>query len=104
MNTLFKHPVPTPLGLLTLFATDTGLTRILLPGDPATVPEARQGAKHPILEQAGRELTAWFAGTRREFDLPVDVVGSSWQRSVWNAVSTLVVNQVLSCVPVSASV
>lgn len=38
----------------------------------------------PLLVEARRQLTEYFAGSRRDFDLPVRPMGSDWQRSVWD--------------------
>lgn len=37
----------------------------------------------PLLVEAVRQLTAYFAGELTEFDLPVDPPGTPFQRSVW---------------------
>ncbi|MDQ0735193.1 methylated-DNA--[protein]-cysteine S-methyltransferase [Arthrobacter agilis] len=38
-----------------------------------------------ILQQAEAELGEYFAGLRRAFDVPVDLRGTVFQRSVWSA-------------------
>ena len=38
---------------------------------------------HPVLVEAVRQLTAYFAGDLKEFDLPVAPAGSDFQRRVW---------------------
>ena len=37
----------------------------------------------------GGELDAYFAGERREFDLELDLVGTNFQRRVWEALLTI---------------
>lgn len=32
-----------------------------------------------------RQLDEYFAGERREFDLELDLIGTEWERRVWNA-------------------
>ncbi len=39
----------------------------------------------PVIEQAKRQLADYFAGSRRHFELPLLMVGSDFQRSVWHA-------------------
>jgi methylated-DNA-[protein]-cysteine S-methyltransferase len=41
--------------------------------------------KHPILLETEKQLREYFAGTRREFALPLDFVGSDFNRKVWEA-------------------
>ncbi|MFY7992610.1 MAG: methylated-DNA--[protein]-cysteine S-methyltransferase, partial [Bacteriovoracaceae bacterium] len=37
-----------------------------------------------ILKQAKKELEEYFSGKRRNFDIPLDVDGSDFQKKVWN--------------------
>jgi O-6-methylguanine DNA methyltransferase len=37
----------------------------------------------PLLDRLADELTEYFAGTRREFDVPIDMPGSEFQERVW---------------------
>ena len=37
----------------------------------------------PLLQEAARQLRAYFAGARRDFDLPLKPHGSDFQRAVW---------------------
>jgi len=45
--------------------------------------------EHPILCQAQTELAEWFAGQRREFDVPLAPQGTPFQRTVWDALLAL---------------
>ncbi len=38
----------------------------------------------PLLAEAIRQLTAYFEGTLRDFDLPLAPVGTPFQRAVWD--------------------
>ena len=81
-----------PVGRLTLVATDEGVAGILWPGDrPSRVRlnvEAEDDA-HPVLVEAERQLEEYFAGRRREFALTLDVSGTAFQRKVWSALRTI---------------
>ncbi len=39
---------------------------------------------HPVLAEARRQLTAYFARELKEFDLPLAPAGSEFQRRVWD--------------------
>ena len=39
---------------------------------------------HPHLTRAEKELAEYFAGERREFDIPLHVPGTPFQTRVWN--------------------
>lgn len=57
--------IDSPIGPLSLTATDTGLTRIDFGGP--------EGAPSPLLLDAARQLAEFFAGERRLFDVPLDL-------------------------------
>jgi methylated-DNA-[protein]-cysteine S-methyltransferase len=65
----------TPIGRLTLAASDQGLTRATprRPGTPPHPGTPSSPAERRWLDQARRELDEYFAGARREFDVPVDL-------------------------------
>ena len=83
-HTLF----PSPVGDLTLVASDTGLVAILWQDDdPARVRLAAREVRtdHPILAMAQAQLTDYFAGARRAFTVPLDVRGTPFQQMIWAA-------------------
>lgn len=55
-----------------------------------TAPELR------ILAHAKRQLEDYFAGSRKEFDLPLDVEGTPFQKRVWNVLARIPYGKTLS--------
>jgi methylated-DNA-[protein]-cysteine S-methyltransferase len=77
-----------PLGRLTLVASNDGLAAILWPNDsPGRVPLHLEGERddHPILVETARQLGDYFAGRRKVFTVKLDVAGTAFQRQVWGA-------------------
>jgi methylated-DNA-[protein]-cysteine S-methyltransferase len=68
----------TPLGGLRLHAHAGLLTAIDFDAQP-------RGTRAPdaVLDQAERQLSEYFDGTRTEFDLPLASEGSEFQKKVW---------------------
>ncbi|MGD2050917.1 MAG: methylated-DNA--[protein]-cysteine S-methyltransferase [Acidimicrobiia bacterium] len=82
--------LPSPVGDLTVVATDRGIRAVLWPGDddsrvplPETVPDPER--RHPVLAAAATQLTEYFEGTRTTFDLPLDLRGTDFQEASWRA-------------------
>lgn len=77
-----------PLGTMLLAATDRGLAGVWFEGQRHG-PDSRgwrEDAQHPVLRAAVAQLTAYFAGERTTFDLPLDLrAGTAFQQSVWDA-------------------
>lgn len=42
-----------------------------------------------LLRRTAEELDEYFAGTRKGFDIPVQLVGTDFQRRIWNALLTI---------------
>jgi len=85
MTYAFKT-MPSPVGTLTLIASDRGLAAILWENDDPD--RVRLGAReergdHPVLVETARQLTQYFAGERWSFDLPLDFHGTDFQKRVW---------------------
>jgi methylated-DNA-[protein]-cysteine S-methyltransferase len=79
-----------PVGPLLLAATHDGLSHLLF--DRGTKPphdwlqdNGTHGQASRWLTQAGHQLTEYFAGTRRDFDIPLAATGTPFQRSVWQS-------------------
>jgi methylated-DNA-[protein]-cysteine S-methyltransferase len=84
--------IPSPVGALTLVASDAGLVAILWENDrPGRVRLGRLEAAphHPVLIETTRQLRDYFAGERTRFDLPLDFRGTDFQKSVWAALLTI---------------
>jgi methylated-DNA-[protein]-cysteine S-methyltransferase len=115
----FSRPFASPVGRLRLIASDTGLAAILWENDkPGRVPLANlvpdatatvmaDGSEphaHPILVETERQLGEYFAGTRTAFDLPLDPVGTEFQRRVWRALLTFPYGQTRSYADIARQV
>ena len=82
-----------PVGSLTLVASDAGLRAILWPGDDpgraglagATLVPGRSD----VLEEAAAQLEEYFARARTSFDLPLDLDGTRFQVAAWEALSAI---------------
>ena len=87
---LFTTTIPSPIGPLTLLASDRGLRGVFM-----------DNHRHPPEEQirwisnaskfieARRQIDEYFDGTRREFDLILDFQGTPFQIDVWKALLTV---------------
>ena len=72
----------TPIGPVTLYEEEGTLVRLRF-GD--------HGGKDatPLLAEAERQLTEYFAGKRREFHLPLNPQGTAFQRRVWTELTKI---------------
>ena len=74
--------MPSPLGRLTIFEENGAITALIWGGKSA-------GKPTKLLEDAKRQLTAYFAGKRKSFDLPVKPEGSPDEQRVWDSMAKI---------------
>ena len=80
--------INSPVGELKLIASDKGLVAILWENDDpkrVRLGDSREEKEHPILVKAARQLDEYFAGKRSSFSVPLDMRGTQFQKSVWEA-------------------
>ncbi|MFV8174036.1 methylated-DNA--[protein]-cysteine S-methyltransferase [Mycolicibacterium peregrinum] len=89
MTTLQYRTMDSPVGLLTLAGRDGRLMHLRMVDqtyEPSREGWERDDAAFP---DAVDQLTAYFAGDLTEFDLELDMVGTQFQRRVWEALLTV---------------
>lgn len=85
--------IASPIGPLRLIADDRALCAVHFPNHPdgallrpeAPAPTTADALEHPILREAARQLAEYFAGTRRDFELPLTTGGTAFQQEVWRS-------------------
>ncbi|MEM6050846.1 methylated-DNA--[protein]-cysteine S-methyltransferase [Erwinia sp. P7711] len=84
----FYKMMPSPVGLLTLIASDKGVAAILWENEnPNRVRQmaTEEDPAHPVLLETERQLKEYFAGERTTFTVTLDFVGTEFQKKVWQA-------------------
>ena len=89
-----------PVGELRLIAGENGLRAILWGAEDAeriaSIDDELVEGTTPVLDEAISQLEEYFAGTRREFDLPLDPAGTAFQQSAWMVLRTIPYGQTIS--------
>ena len=83
--------VDSPIGPLGLVASDTGLRAVLFDGR-----DIRPEGRSPVLDEAARQLDAYFEGDLLDFDLPLELHGTDFQNRCWLALATIPYGQTVS--------
>ena len=81
-----------PVGSLKLVANDTALVAVVWENENPKrlrLAELIEQVNHPILLATQKQLTEYFAGTRQQFDLPLDFEGTEFQKKVWQALLSI---------------
>jgi methylated-DNA-[protein]-cysteine S-methyltransferase len=84
--------VESPIGCLLLQTDGVSLTGLYMdvPGRPVQgMNDWQEDASAGPLPEAVRQLGEYFAGNRREFELPLRLQGTEFQRRVWRALTEI---------------
>jgi methylated-DNA-[protein]-cysteine S-methyltransferase len=76
-----------PLGRLEILAHDDAIVGLEIECEGALTHDSLPENRSPVLAKAVAQLTEYFAGKRQEFDLPVALSGTDFQRSVWDTLA-----------------
>ena len=89
-DTVYWHEIDSPVGRLLLAGDAEGLIHVGFQSGPR--PTQRQGdwiADRKPFRAAIAQLEEYFAGKRRQFDLPLAPRGTEFQRRVWRALTEI---------------
>lgn len=78
-----------PVGRLTVTERDGALVALCWA-------DGLERSESPLLDEAVRQLEAYFAGTLHRFDLPLSPAGTPFQRSVWQEMSRIPFGRTMS--------
>ena len=99
---LFCDTLDTPVGTLTLEASERGLSSIRFPNQPKSI--AGRLTSNNVIKLAKQELTAYFASELKEFSLPLDWHGTAFQESVWRALTAIPYGETLSYADIARAI
>jgi methylated-DNA-[protein]-cysteine S-methyltransferase len=74
---------PAPGATLYIAEEDERICRISFAGDPPPTGWVREDGR-PLIREAARQLTLYFERRLRDFDLPLVLLGTPFQRRVWD--------------------
>jgi methylated-DNA-[protein]-cysteine S-methyltransferase len=81
--------VESPVGKLTIIASDEGLHAILWDNDlqdlkySTVIANLKRSKDNPIIIETKKQLNEYFQGKRKKFDLPIKLGGTDFQIQAW---------------------
>lgn len=88
--------VDSPIGRIELTSDGTSITSLAIERDGHLPHDGQPEASTAVIDTAIAQLSEYFAGTRREFDVPVTLGGTDFQRSVWRELTDIPFGEVAS--------
>lgn len=96
---LLEASVDSPFGTLTVHVSERGVRAVQWPGDGdrSFVGDDSVGSgTSDLLDETVRQLVDYFAGHRRDFDLPLDLIGTEFQKSAWRVLCGIPFGETIS--------
>jgi O-6-methylguanine DNA methyltransferase len=112
-GTVVMGTAETPMGAFGAVFTSAGLACLSFPNDALApceawmrrqMPDARIVREHPALDVLSAQLTAYLAGTLREFTIPLDLRGTAFQLEDWRALLEIPYGEVRSYADIARAI
>ena len=85
----FIRRLDSPIGRIEITSDGTAITSLAIERE-GWLPWGELGEKsNTILDRAAKQLAEYFAGKRTDFDLPVALAGTDFQKAVWSQLTHL---------------
>ena len=102
-ESIYTKYINSPLGALEISATDEYLTSVLFV-DAQKKPSPRKNETNfisDIINQYIQQITEYFEGTRKDFDLKIQHIGTDFQKLVWEKLETIPFGKTISYLELS---
>jgi methylated-DNA-[protein]-cysteine S-methyltransferase len=87
---------------LRLVASDSGIRAIEF--TPAKPVDGHRQDANPLLREAASQMHAYFAGDLRRFEIPLDIHGTDFQKSVWRELEKIPYGETRSYAQIAAAI
>ncbi|NVJ65118.1 MAG: methylated-DNA--[protein]-cysteine S-methyltransferase [Gammaproteobacteria bacterium] len=89
MKPLYFQQFSSPFGKLFIYADQQALKAVVFKPWQNLQAENAIEASNTIIEKCYQQLTEYFEGKRREFDLPLSASGTTFQQQVWRTLTQI---------------
>ncbi|MCY7326031.1 MAG: methylated-DNA--[protein]-cysteine S-methyltransferase [Microbacteriaceae bacterium] len=86
---VYLRRVDSPIGRIEMTADEQAITSLAIERDGHLPHDQLTESSNAVLESAATQLAEYFAGERHDFDLPVNLAGTEFQRAVWAELARL---------------
>ena len=87
---------------LRLVGSGAGIRTVDFP--PARPVDCERDDRDPLLAELARELAAYFAGTLRRFEVPLEMQGTAFQKRVWRQLEAIPFGETRSYRQIAAAI
>lgn len=92
----FLRRLDSPIGRIEIVSDGSAVVALSIERDGMLPHDGHAENTDAVLDRAARQLEEYFAGHRRDFDVPVNLVGTAFQLAVWEQLVDLEWGEVVS--------
>jgi methylated-DNA-[protein]-cysteine S-methyltransferase len=93
---LHLRRLESPIGRIEVIGNGEAIVSLSIEKDGRLPGDALPEQSDPVLDRAAEQLGEYFAGHRRDFDLPLSLAGTAFQLAVWEQLVALEFGEVVS--------
>jgi len=93
---LHLRRLTSPIGRIEVIGNGEAIVSLAIERDGALPCDGLPEHGDPVLDRAVEQLEEYFAGHRRDFDLPLSLAGTAFQLAVWEQIAALGFGEVVS--------
>lgn len=86
---VYLRRIDSPIGRIEITSDGPTVTSLTIERDGRLPLDSEPENSTGVLETAVTQLGEYFAGTRTDFDVPVTVVGTEFQKQIWAGISDI---------------
>ena len=96
--------INTDIGIYIAQEDGAGITRLERLSGGAGIDSAGSKSSSPLLKECSKQLTAYYAGSLKRFDLPLRLHGTEFQKKVWHALQKIPYGETRSYGEIAAAI
>lgn len=97
MKALYYYDAPSPIGKVAIAEEDGYITHVLFADtEDINNEKSYRIEKTSLIQNTMKQLDEYFAGERKEFDLPLKTSGTDFMKKDWDALRTIPYGQTCS--------
>ena len=99
VDMIYYQKTDSPIGIIHIIASNSALIAVSLQKNwkkTRVIYSELSKNKNSITEKAVAQLKEYFSGKRTDFDLPIQLVGTDFQRKTWEALSQIPYGKTIS--------
>ena len=88
---MYRGHIESPIGTVEIITDDSGVVSVFFVENKGEGTE-----KNEILKRAEKQLTEYFEGNRKDFDLELSLEGTDFQKKAWNELANIPYGETIS--------